>query len=125
MTERQLTDLVANYLQIKYPNIIYRFDYGADLKMTIGQATRMKKLHGKGSKGFVDLFIYEARHGYFGLGLELKVVNPYKKNGEIKKNEHLQRQGELHQKMSEKGYFADFVTGWEEVKEKIDWYLNE
>lgn len=55
MRESDLYRLVAEYLQVQYPEVIYRFDLAADLKLTPGQAVRHKRLHPH--RGYPDLFI--------------------------------------------------------------------
>lgn len=60
MSEHQLYEKVARYLQIHYPDVIYRFDLAADLKLTVGQASKHKRLHPK--RGYPDLFIAEPKH---------------------------------------------------------------
>lgn len=54
-SEHNLYEQIARYLQLQYPNIIYRFDIAADLKLTPGQAAKHKRLHSK--RGYPDLLI--------------------------------------------------------------------
>jgi hypothetical protein len=58
-SEHNLYEQIARYLQQQYPDVIYRFDIAADLKLTPGQAAKHKRLHPK--RGYPDLFI--ARSG--------------------------------------------------------------
>ena len=71
-----------------------------------------------------DLIIFEARRGYNGLLIELKVNSPFKKDGVLNKNEHLEGQQETILSLNEKGYKACFSTGFEETKRLIDWYFS-
>ena len=57
-SEHNLYEQIARYLQLQYPNVIYRFDVGADLKLTPGQAAKHKRLHPE--RGYPDLFIAES-----------------------------------------------------------------
>ena len=57
MTEHDLYGLIADYIKVRYPNVIYRFDLAADLKLTIGQARKHKRL--QKYRGYPDLFIAE------------------------------------------------------------------
>lgn len=57
-SEHNLYKQIARYLQLQYPNIIYRFDIAADLKLTPGQAAKHKRLHPE--RGYPDLFIAES-----------------------------------------------------------------
>ena len=57
-SEHNLYEQLARYLQLQYPNVIYRFDIAADLKLTPGQAAKHKRLHPE--RGYPDLFIAES-----------------------------------------------------------------
>lgn len=95
-SEHNLYEQLARYLQLQYPNVIYRFDIAADLKLTPGQAAKHKRLHPE--RGYPDLFIAESSMNiwhspvrewgiHFGLYLEIKTESnsPYKKDGTLKK----------------------------------------
>lgn len=124
--EQILSGNVADFISMKYPRVFYRFDVGADMKLTIGQARRVKSLHKNKNKGYPDLFIAKPNKYYAGLFLELKASNssPYKKDGSLKKSEHLEAQHEVHQILRESGYEAKFVTGLKEAIETIDEYME-
>ena len=124
--EQNLAKEISHYLQRQYPKVIFRFDLSSDQKLSIQQAARNSALHGRWSKGSPDLTIYEKRGQYGALFLELKAdgKSPYKKDGTIRKDKHLQRQDEFHQLLRERGYAAAFATGFWECKEMIDEYLR-
>jgi hypothetical protein len=68
----------------------------------------------------------ELYHIYNGLYLELKAEgnSPFKKDGTLKKDQHLEEQMAILEKMRRRGYRADFATGFEEAKQIIDDYLG-
>lgn len=123
--ESELRRTLARWLQYQYPNVIYRFDLAADLKLTMGQARKHKELHPK--RGYPDLFIAEPRGEYCGMYVELKADgnNPYKRNGELKKSEHLKEQEVMLNELNSRGYFAKFATGFNEAKGLIESYLKQ
>ncbi len=126
MSEKDLSLTIAEYLQTKYPTIIYRFDLAADMKMTMGQAVRNKKLHPR--RGHCDLFISAMRYGYGGLYIEIKDEgkSPYLKDGvTLRKNEHIQEQAAYINDLIKAGYAARFCTGYKETVHYIDKYLQE
>lgn len=83
----------------------------------------MKEIQGK--KGYPDLFIAKAAQEYHGLYLEVKAVTPFLKNGmTLKSDKHLQEQNLNHKKLRWDGYWAEFVTGFDEAKLVIDRYLK-
>ena len=116
--EAELRRMLARWLQYQYPNVIYRFDLAADLKLTMGQARKHKELHPK--RGYPDLFIAEPRGKYHGMYVELKADgnSPYKRNGELKKSEHLIEQEVMLNKLNSRGYAAEFACGFDEAHKK-------
>ena len=124
ISEETLAYMVSYYLQLEHSDILFRFDYGADLKMTPYQAKKMKKLQGTNSKGHPDLVLYEPRNDYHGLFIELKVVSPFKIDGDLKKSEHLDSQSNYHKKLRMKGYRVEFACGFDEVKLLVEGYLT-
>ena len=57
-SEHNLYEQIAYHLQTQYPDVIYRFDLAADLKLTPGQAAKHHRLHQK--RGYPDLLIAES-----------------------------------------------------------------
>lgn len=123
--EQKLSENIARYLSTQYPKLIFRFDIGADVKLTIGQASRVKNklLH---KRGYPDLFIAEVVNGYGGLYIELKKDKGevYKKDGTFKKNEHLEEQIKFHEQLKLKGYQVVFGLGFDDTVIKIKEYLK-
>jgi len=142
MREQEIYHLIAKHLQDNYPEIIYRFDLAADLKLTIGQARRHKDLHPV--RGYPDLFIAKPRlywsdlefDSEYGLYLEIKkdgetlYPGPRAKkrfkslDGNEYKTEHLMEQADVLFKLRDAGYAADFAIGFDEAVEIIDEYLG-
>ena len=121
--EDQLSQDVSNFLQLKYPKVIFRFDFASGLKMSMNQAVKHKKLQGD-RRGYPDLTICKSNKKYNGLMIELKAVSPFLKDGKtLKKNQHLKEQNDYLNKLREEGYYATFSTGLGETIEIIDRYL--
>ncbi len=131
--EQNISLQVAEYLKLR--KILYRFDLAADLKLTMGQAMRMKKLQ-MDFKGYPDLFLCEPRVGYHGMYIELKKNKSevflkdgitYKKK-KIKRGnqvyDHIQEQVLMQERLRDKGYFVVWGFGFEDTVEKIDLYLS-
>lgn len=121
--EFELQKQVCRYLELQYKDILFSSDTIASVKLTGPQAGRNACIQKKGFK-IPDLMIYEPRKGYHGLFIELKVETPYKKDGELKKNDHLKGQAETMEQLRQKGYFADFRWTFQGIKDLIDWYLK-
>lgn len=133
MTELDIQIQVADYLRLRYPNVLFHSDYGSGIRLTPGQAVKQKRLQG-GRRAWPDLFIAEPRTVTFnyrkykccGMFLELKRpdVKIYKRNGELVANEHIREQHELLESLKAKGYYANFACGFDQAKEFIDEYLG-
>ena len=116
--------MLADYLRYNYKNIIWRFDLAADLKLTIGQARKHKRL--QQHRGYPDLFIAEPRGKYHGAYIELKKAGTriYKKDGTLVADQHIREQFDMLEQLRRKGYVAEFACGFDEAKEIIDNYLG-
>lgn len=121
--EYRLQCQVCQYIDFQYPEVMYISDTIASVKLTIPQQVRNKKIQKDGFK-CPDLLIFESRNGYHGLFIELKVETPFKKDGTLKKNEHLDGQQKTINRLKAKGYKALFSWGFEMTKKIIDDYLN-
>ena len=91
--------------------------------MTPGQAVRNRQL--QSGSGWPDLFLPEPRGIYYGLFLEVKDegVKVFLKNGALASDKHLQNQAMVLSALAERGYAAQFVSGFDAAKKSIDEYL--
>jgi len=121
--EYELQKSVCKYLNLKYPNVLYMSDTIANVKLNMMQALRNKAIQKDGFK-CPDLLIFYPNGTYCGLFIELKVKSPYKLNGELKKDPHLQGQQSTINTLNLIGYKALFCTGIDEAIKTIDEYFN-
>ena len=123
--EAQLAYAISEYLALKYPGVIYRWDAGG-LRLTIGQAKVLKdKL--RHQRGYPDLFIAEPRGKWHGMFLEIKKDRSevWLKDGKtLRKNKHIREQAEVLGRLFELGFYAAFGMGWDDCRSKIDNYLQ-
>ncbi len=122
--EKTIHRHLAEYLKLQYPGVIFRTDFSAGCKMTIGQAVQHKAL--QSGSAYPDVFIAEARHGYHGLYLELKrdVKEVFKKDGSLLSNPHIREQAAMMDRLNKKGYKALFACGFLHAKRVVDEYLK-
>lgn len=120
--EYEIAKGIATYLKLNYPKIIFHVDL-AGLNLSRAQAGMLKAT--QGGRGWPDLFIAQPSGQYHGLLIELKHETPFKLNGELKKDEHLEEQRDMMAQLSERGYLAQFSWGFDMTKELIDNYLKE
>jgi hypothetical protein len=123
--EYELQKSVARYLSYQYTDVDFLSDTIASVKLTERQAGRNKLVQKNGFK-CPDVLILEPRKGFCGLFIELKIDTPFKKDGTIKASskDHLKLQHECLQKLSLKGYKAEFSWSFDMTKQIIDEYLN-
>mgnify|MGYP000984260708 CR=1 FL=1 len=138
-SEENLQIMVADYLRLQYPNVLFHSDYGSGIKLTIGQAVIQKRLNG-GKRSWPDMFIAKkgvdrrdisecnrciALFPANGLFLELKKdgTRLKKKDGSWA-NEHIAEQAETLEQLRKEDYKAEFAVGFDEAKQIIDEYLS-
>lgn len=114
---------LCDYIRDKYPDTIFNSDLSG-IRVGKGLANKIKKMHSE--NGIPDLNIDEPRGGWFGLKIELKATgnSPFRKTGMLKDDEHLRKQWKILIRLSNKGYFTGFCTGYEEAKLVVDWYMS-
>lgn len=135
MREHDIYKMIADYLRYQYPTVIYRFDLAADLKLTMGQASKHKRL--QRYRGYPDLFIAETAiskkrqkdgsyTAYSGLFLEIKKdgVRIFKQDGTLVSDEHIREQFDMLADLRQRGYAAEFAIGFEGAKKLIDDYME-
>jgi hypothetical protein len=122
--EKDVHRMLCKWLKFQFPNVIYRTDFAAGMRLSIGQARLQKEL--QHSRAYPDLHIVEPRGEYCGLFLEIKRSRDqvYKKDGSLKNDEHIKEQHEMLIKLREKGYKAEFGLGLEDCMSIIYAYLK-
>ena len=134
MRESDLQVMVADYLRLQYPSVLFHSDFGSGIKLTPGQAVKQKRQNG-GRRAWPDMFIAQPRfetdsstslelvaHGLF-IELKKEGTRLKKKNGEWA-SEHIAEQANILRALRIRGYSAEFACGFEEAKAIIDKYLG-
>lgn len=117
-----LQKAVCKFLNRNYPDVLF-VSTGIPVKLTAPQAQRNKDIQKEDFK-CPDLLILEPNKQYYGLYLELKHESPFKKNGDLYKDEHLQGQQKSMDQLSKKGYLCSFEWDFERIKAFINWYMS-
>jgi hypothetical protein len=134
---------VAGFIRAQYPDIIFRTDFAAGIKMTMGQAVKHRNL--QAGRAYPDLFIAKpmdiGRHILaHGLYLELKQegikLKRVKDATKVLKGEHRLRvagdwwdkhteeQAAVLEQLDSLGYRATFAVGFDEAVRIIKQYLG-
>lgn len=121
--EFELQKKICKWISIQYPEMLFLSDTIASVKLTIPQQKRNKQIQKEGFKT-PDLLIFEPKEKYNGLFIELKVKSPFKINGDLLKDEHLEGQQATIKQLRAKGYFACFSWSFEMTAGIINDYLS-
>tara|TARA_R110001592_G_scaffold90231_7_gene265438 strand:+ start:826 stop:1200 length:375 start_codon:yes stop_codon:yes gene_type:complete len=123
MSEKEEHIKICEYIKGNYPNVIFTSE-SSGIRLSISQAKTLKKM--RSNAGLPDLMIFEARKGYNGLFLEIKKIGTiiYKKDGDLRSDEHLIKQKQVLINLRNRGYLAEFVIGFENAKPIIDFYFS-
>jgi len=109
---------------MRYPDVLFLSDTIGNVKLTMLQAARNKAIQ---KYGFAcpDLLILQPNKEYKGLFIELKIKSPFKKDGTLLKNEHLEEQQKAIDKLNLIGYKALFAWDIVSICKLIDSYLKD
>ena len=108
---------------------MFHSDYGAGVKLTARQGAVQKRQNG-GRRAWPDMFIAEPNmlpdgRGSFGLFIELKREGTRLKKKDGKwASPHIEEQADVLDRLTFRGYRAEFACGFEEAKKLIDNYLG-
>ncbi len=122
MTEEQIHIQICNYIKVKYPSVLFTSE-NSGLRVFWKQAKMLKAM--RSCSGLPDIMIFEPRKQKAGMFLEVKKEGTkiYKRDGDLRKDKHLNEQEDILHRLKQKGYFAEFVVGFDEARSIIDWYM--
>lgn len=122
----------------KFYEIEFRIDYSAGMKLTEGQAKKMKRIQSK--RGYPDCTILEPKtekdpcgfcegiiyhYRYCGLLVELKAGSVHRKrDGLLSKEKHIQEQYARLLSFRKRGYVALFAEGFLHFKDIVNRYMS-
>lgn len=137
MNELQHHKEATRHMKRAHPGMIFRTDYGAGLKLTVGQAKTQKAL--QESDSFPDITVFEPVGKYHGFFAEMKVpeqqllrtkdlTKMLKNDIKIRKagdwwDRHIEKQAEMMIRLQAKGYACTFTLGHADFKKKLAEYL--
>ena len=115
---------ISRYMKIKHAKVLWRFDFSAGVKMSIGQAKSHKGLNPH--RGYPDLFICQPANGYAGLYIEIKKEGERTQriDGTLYADQHLEEQHAMLNHLNAVGYKAVFGIGLNQCIEIIEEYLR-
>lgn len=125
MKEANIYTQVTTWLRYQHKGLIWRWDYAAGTKLSIGQAMKMKAL--QDGSAYPDFFLAKPVGKYSGLYIEVKQKDFdlfQKRNCLAFVNKHIEEQQGCLKKLKEAGYYAVFGFGEEHCKKIITDYLN-
>lgn len=120
--EDRLHHAIIQYLRLQYPKIIF-FHSPNEGKRTKFEQFKLSYLGGNNVKT-PDLAIMQPNKDWHGLFLEIKSKNPYKENGLLYTNKHIEVQAKLLLNLEKYHYHAVFTWSFDDAKQIIDNYMK-
>ena len=123
--EQRLQTLVSKYMHLKYPKKHFVFDVAAGLHFKSQGIKRLVAMWRSEDK-LPDGYLFVARGKWHTLMLELKTIEacPFKIDGTLKSNEHVEGQAARHEELKADGMCATFAVGIDNALEIIEWYMD-
>ena len=121
--EEHLHAGLCRWLRLQHRAVIFNSDMSG-VRLHRGLQGKVARL--RSHRGMPDITIYEMRHGFGGLLLELKAEGSriLLKNGSMTKDAHIREQAEVLRMLQNSGYLANFAVGIDEAMNIINWYLS-
>jgi hypothetical protein len=125
ISEEHLQIQCNDFLKIKYPELdrLYWFNSLQSIKLSIGAIAKVKRSGGL-KKNLLDFYLLKNNGKYCGLVIELKKESPYKLNGQLKQDEHLENQRDTIDLLLTEGYYAKFCWDLKDFQNTIRLYLD-
>jgi len=123
-TEESLQMALSKYIMLKYPDVIFTAE-ASGVRTSYVDAAKLKMMRSHGAHA--DMIILEPRGTYAGLIMELKRQGkkPYRQDGTLSRNQHIQAQANMLERLIKKGYYSRFAVGLDEGMQIIDEYMNQ
>ena len=123
-SEYLLHKACIEYLELACPDVFFYSDLNG-IRVTRGTAGKIKAIQMKYNK-WLDIFLPEPRRQYHGLFIELKngPQKVFKKDGSLKRDDHLEAQQATIDHLIAKDYYACFSSTFEHFTETVNWYLS-
>lgn len=122
--EEKIQMEVAAYIRKNYPKVLFLSDAsGIRLPMVLAKKAKSQRSY---QFKIPDMFIARPVGGYAGMFLELKkdASSVLNKQGQIRKQQHLNDQLYALTHLRKEGYYAVFGLGYEDAIREIEFYLN-
>lgn len=114
---------ICQWLRYQFSEVLFLSDTVASCKLTMPQAVRNKKIQ-CAAFSCPDILIFQPNKLFHGMALELKIKSPYKKDGSLYSDTHLEEQAATIKRLNELGYMASFCWSFEQAKELITDYMK-
>jgi len=120
--EESMQIALSKYIKLQYPNVLFTAE-SSGIRVPIGTAVKMKAQ--RSTHTLPDMLVMEPRGPFHGLILELKKYgeSPWKKNGQLKEDRHIQDQSKTINLFIAKGYCAEFAVGLNAAIKSVDTYM--
>lgn len=125
LSEEQLQIMCADWIESQYKELTELFYFHSFLGMRLPMWAIVKAKKSGGLKANILDFQFNKNNGkYSGLFIELKKESPYLKSGELKKDEHLEKQNNTINLLRLEGHYSCFCWSLNQFKQIVTDYME-
>ncbi len=114
---------LCRYIAHRYPKELFNSDMSG-VRLSKRQAIKAMKMRKK--RGHPDFTMYSPRGSFVGLMLEIKPEQEriYKRDGSLRKSQHLAEQAEYGNDLRMRGWCFMFAVGLDDAIRKVDSFMK-
>lgn len=129
MTEKDIQKNCVTWIEYAYPELTELFYFHAFQGMKFPEKYRWRiiaeaKALGGLKKNILDFQFNKNNGKYSSLYIELKTETPFTKNGELKKDSHLEAQANTINLLKLEGHYACFAWSFDMFKKIVTDYME-
>lgn len=125
LSEEQLQIMCADWIESQYKELseLFYFHSFLGMKLPIWAIVKAKKTGGL-KANILDFQFAKNNGKYSSLYIELKKESPYLKNGNLKKDDHLEKQNNTINLLRLEGHYACFAWSLTQFKQIVTDYME-
>jgi hypothetical protein len=123
-SEQMLTSRISDYLREYHPTIPFQMDMSGEHLSKVAATRSAKNRAGLYKQPDLTVYVKKGKYGCLMLELKKLSAHPLKKDGTLKKNEHIELQARSIEWLRKYGMCSDFAVGYEDTIKKINDYLS-
>ena len=123
LSETTIHARICDHLKLHYPEAVFKSFKEDGRKRHVTDQKLFKRMHS--GPGFPDIFVFEPRAGYHGLGIEVKRdgVTIKKKDGNLVADKQIRIEALMHHTLGTRGYLCYFGVGFDHAIQILTEYM--